>query len=148
MLGGCILGVAIMTNREWLINKMQNMSDDELAKMILVPTEMEQDICVKEDCMFRECEDCLIYWLKYERKEPIKLSDAERVILENLPKECKWIFRDLTESLVVCVNKPGKTERYWTTNGIRFLFNAFNHLFKFIKANDTEPYNIEELLGG
>ena len=76
-----------MTNREWLMNKMQNMSDDELAKMIVVPTEMETNICAKQDCMYRDCEDCLIYWLKYEHKEPIKLSEAERVILENIDKE-------------------------------------------------------------
>ena len=138
-------GIKTMTNREWLLKQMQNMSDEELINTVTICKFINSENC---DAEGKGCVECNKNWLKAEHKEKIKLSDAERVILENLPKECKWIFRDLTESLVVCVNKPGKTERYWTTNGIRFLFNAFNHLFKFIKANDTEPYNIEELLKG
>lgn len=141
-----------MTNREWLFEQMQNMSDDELAKMILVPTEMEQDICAKQDCMYRDCEDCLIYWLKYEHKEPIKLKEAERVILENIPEEYKWIARDDKENAVwIYSEKPTKNGKWWL-NGSNAKYgicvDLFPNLFQFIKWEDKQPYNIEELLKG
>ncbi len=139
-----------MTNREWLFEQMQNMSDDELAKMIIVPTEMEKHICAKEDCVFKECEDCLRYWFKYEYKELIELSDVERVILENIDKEYKWICRDDDEVLAVFSHQPSKMsdeDGFWCrVEGTFDNLECFNHLFQFIKWSDTEPYNIEELL--
>ena len=138
-----------MTNREWLFEQMQNMSDDELAKMIVVPTgRLEAYVCVKDDCAYRACEDCLVYWLKAEHKEPIKLSDAERVILENVDKEYKWIARDKNGYLKASEDKPEKECVTWERCYGYISMGAFNHLFQFIKWEDEEPHNIEELLKG
>ena len=70
-------------------------------------------------------------------KQP-KLSQAERVILENLPKEYKWIARDGDNEIVLLTHNNGKryneneawaiysqTEKEW--------LRVFNHLFQFIK---------------
>ena len=70
-----------MTNREWLLNKMQNMSDGEFAKII---REDKAYICSKEQrekCYGKSCVECKIEWLQAEHKEPITLLEVERIIL-------------------------------------------------------------------
>ena len=52
------------------------------------------------------------YIIKKLPPKPRKLTEAERVILENLPKECRYITRDNEDGnndLVVHINKPEKT---------------------------------------
>lgn len=84
-------------------------------------------------------------WLS-EKAKPT-LSEAERVILENIDKEYKWIARDSSGMVCGHKNKPEKRERTWLQCGYTYL-DAFNHLFQFITWQDEEPYNIEELLKG
>ena len=83
-------------------------------------------------------------------KKP-QLTDAERVILKNLPKEYKWIARDKDDELSMFNHKPFKreyTESWGLSSGVSLSLEAFKHLFQFIKWEDEEPYNIEELLKG
>ena len=133
-----------MTNRQWLLEKIQKMSDEELADL----REMHDFICTKvENCKENndDCEKCKLNWLKAEHKELIKLSDAERVILENIDKKFKWITRDGDGSLYVSKIKPSKDYEIWR-DGDSEPFVSYNHLFQFIKWEDENPYNIEELL--
>ena len=135
-----------MTNRQWLLNKMQNMSDEELAGMVRIHCTMGCDFCEVKD---KSCLDCKIDWMKQKHKEQIKLSDAERVILENIDKDYKWICRDKNMNIYVFDLKPSKDEEYdcWDSDeGIGERLEVFNHIFQFIKWEDEEPYNIEELL--
>lgn len=74
-----------------------------------------------------------------------KLTEAERVILENLPKEYKYIGRLENYGLVLYTIKPIKTETGVFDNGYAN-FGLYSKLFQFIKWKDEEPYNIEELL--
>ena len=128
-----------MTNRQWLLEQMQNMSDEELANHV--------ECCrIDEIQCYGNCSTCKIDWLKSEHKEPIKLSDAERVILENIDKNYKWIARDKSGAqLKVYTEKPIKKDHYWHSTIYKYI-TPFNHLFQFIKWEDTEAYNIEELL--
>ena len=73
------------------------------------------------------------------------LTEDEKVILRNLPKEYKWIARDnSSKSIIVCVNKPTKIDGF--IDGFGKMYNLpFYSLFQFIKWED-EPYSIEELL--
>lgn len=75
--------------------------------------------------------------LLWERKEPIKLSNDEKVILKNISKEYKWIAKDKSGYLILY------KELY---NGMST--KLFNHLFQSIKWEDEEPYFIEDLLKG
>ena len=136
-----------MTNREWLLNKMQNMSDEEFVKVF----EESTYICELKNCeetTSMHCEDCIERWLKAEHKEPITLSEAERIILENIDEDYKWIARDENNYLYVYENKPTKEESRWKNNGIDLYEDifVFNHLFQFITWEDSTPYNIAELL--
>lgn len=81
-------------------------------------------------------------------KKPI-LTEDEKVILRNIPKEYKWIARDDDGGLYVYDNKPQKYDDRWTRFGSAFILNnlnLFQHMFQFIKWEDSEAYNIEELL--
>ena len=136
-----------MTNRQWLLEQMQNMSDEELGREIAC----KFDICQKQldggGCYkYEECEYCYFMWLKSEHKEQIKLSDAERVILENIDKKYKWLVRERCGALFIQTDmeKPYKDDEGWHGYGVELDF--FNHLFQFIKWEDENPYSIEELL--
>ena len=136
-----------MTNREWLMEQMQNMSDEEFAEKISI---FEERKCEEQECRVGvTCAICKAKWLKAEHKEVIKLSDVERVILENILQKYKWIVRDKIGNLKVFEDKPKKDSYiWWGANAIFDNLSVLNHLFQFIKWSDTEPYNIEELLKG
>ena len=74
------------------------------------------------------------------------LTEDEKVILRNLPKEYKWITRDCDgRDLCLHINKPERYSIHWSSkDGYNYLI-PFNNLFNFIKWED-EPYSIEELL--
>ena len=135
-----------MTNREWLINKMQNMSDEELGKSLdSICTVINRPI---QECT-SECKECLTSWLKEEHKEKPKMLDVEREILKNIDKKYKWILRDEDGLLKVYSGKPCKQTCSWFMSGCEVSYLAcFNHLFQFIKWEDKEPYEISELLKG
>ena len=142
-----------MTNREWLLNKMQNMSDEEFAQEYIDFIKNKTHVCKDKEKTcdnFSYCDDCVANWLKLEHKEKITLSEAERIILENIDKEYKWIARDKNNYLFVFENKPtkDKDKSSWQSNGLDLYEDifVFNHLFQFITWNDEQPYNIEELL--
>ena len=79
------------------------------------------------------------------------LTEDERVILRNINKRWKYLARDLDGELYAFGQKPKKIEDYWgESQGIYTSINILlcDSLFKFIKFEDDEPYNIEELLKG
>ena len=82
--------------------------------------------------------------LLWERKDP-KLTEDEKIILRNLPKEYKWIARDIDSRLYIHARKPKKGITMWRPCELPIF--SFDHLFQFIKWEDDEPYLIEELLG-
>ena len=85
--------------------------------------------------------------LLWERKEKskIKLTDDEKVILRNVPKEYKWIARDLSGMVYIFIERPEKGQAIWYGCGQPMI--PFYHLFQFIQWEDEEPYSIEDLLG-
>lgn len=97
-------------------------------------------------CHDRTCEECK-QWLAEEYVEPIVLTEAERIILENLDKAFKYIARDKDGKLYVYQNIPTKSGSWWA-NCIFGDLSPFRHLFQFIKWEDDAPYEIAELLKG
>lgn len=87
---------------------------------------------------------CKLIW---ERKP--ELSEAERVILENVDKEYKYIAREENNDLYLCGRKPHKFCKAWISNApIDASMCQFNHLFKMVKWEDEEPTLISDLLEG
>ena len=86
-----------------------------------------------------------LLWERKEKQKP-ELTEDEKVILRNIPKEYKWIVRDKCGTICVFIYKPHKSGLGWGS----IIFEAlvlFDHLFNFIKWENEEPYLIEDLLG-
>lgn len=85
---------------------------------------------------------CKLVW---ERKP--ELSEAERVILENVDKEYKWMAKDATGEIYLYKEKPVKSRGVWLL-GINKTasMHQFNDLFKMIDADAWEPTLIADLL--
>lgn len=101
-----------------------------------------------------ECEKRTREWLEEEYKE--QLTEDEKAILRNINKCFKYITRD-SGGLMIFEGKPrlvmyedAENKDYsiaWISEwGQRVSLKPFNHLFTFIKYEDTEPYNIDSLL--
>lgn len=78
------------------------------------------------------------------------LTEDERVILRNMNKDFKWIFRDIFNNLIIQKKKPKRVKHRnneFILEGVYVPLYCYKHLFKFIKFED-EPSNIEELLKG
>ena len=84
--------------------------------------------------------------LLWERKETPKLTEDEKVILRSLPKDYKWIARDLSGMVYIFIERPEKGQAIWYGCGQPMI--PFYHLFQFIEWEDEKPYLIEELLEG
>ena len=90
------------------------------------------------------CKELL--WERNEKeKQKPELTEDEKVILKNFPKHYEWIARDINGHLYIYASKPKKGLTIWVGTGLPMV--SFDHLFRFIKYEDKEPYSIEELLG-
>lgn len=136
-----------MTNREHIMKMLESASNLEFARILEWANDC--DNCTYNGyCVEGQCNAGHAKWLEQENKEPIKLTETESVILENIDKEYKWIARDKNNKLYVYTEKPKKIDTNWNpiAKGYTDYLFVFNHLFEFIKWEDSEPYNIEELL--
>lgn len=79
----------------------------------------------------------------------MELKENEKIVLENISSNFKWIARDLNNDLYLFSNKPIKISSgsIWDLDGgDTTSFSAYNHLFTFIRYEDKEPYKILNLL--
>lgn len=105
--------------------------------------QLEQRIEKLEKEVFKPVE----FHARPEETKPSLLTEDERVILSNINKEFKWIIRN-EHYLTVAERKPRLDKYGWSVDGGLLADLPFIKLFKFIKFEDDEPYNIEELLKG
>lgn len=102
-----------------------------------------------QKCTISDCNNCILKNLDFlfsEYKEPIKLTLHEKCILESLDKKNKFIARDRDNGLWIYESKPLKSNICWNNEEYMQYINIFDHLFQFIKWEDKEPYNIQELI--
>ena len=126
--------ISLIDGRHWL--SLYYLTDDLKAR---------HRICDACDIM-KVYKDYTCTELLWERKDEPKLTEDEKVILRNLPKEYKWIARDLSGIVYRFIERPEKGQAIWHGCGQPII--PFYHLFNFIKWEDEEPYSIEELLKG
>ena len=100
---------------------------------------------LNETDIMKVYKDYTLTELLWERKEA-KPTEDEKAILRNLPKEYKWIARDLSGMVYIFIERPEKGQAIWYGCGQPMI--PFYHLFQFIQWEDEEPYLIEELLKG
>lgn len=93
----------------------------------------------------RQCLKLSLMDLLEEYKEPVKLTKFEYEYLKFAKEnEYNFIARDTNNHLYLYPNKPWKGELIW--NCIDGNTPVFSELFKFVKWEDEEPYNIDEIL--
>ena len=82
--------------------------------------------------------------IKLPKKKEFK--DDELAIMRSLPKNYKWIARDLgIDCAVVFKCKPTKNEYgNWLSEGDFCILSIFNHLFQNITTEDEEPVYIDD----
>lgn len=107
------------------------------------------EIKKEKACGSISCTQCgkkFLQWLNEEYKEKPKLTDDEKAILRNLEPKFKFIARDKNRVLFIYMIKPYKDKARWESDASCLSIDIFGHLFQFIKWEDEEPYNIQELL--
>ena len=108
--------------------------------------------CYRESDL--DCSECLRLSLlelleeyKEEYKEPIKLTQFEYEYLKFAKEnEYNFIARDKNGTLVIYNIAPHKTDTLWCTASAKWDKVKFNNLFNFVKWEDEDPYNIDEIL--
>ena len=95
-----------------------------------------------------ECSECLrlsLLDLLEEYKEPIKLTKFEYEYLKVAKKEgFNFIARDKSNRLYGFEKQPTKGNATWGSRGD--YVGMFKSTFSFVKWEDEEPYNIDEIL--
>ena len=127
--------ISLSDGRHWL--SLYYLTDDLKAR---------HRICDACDIM-KVYKDYTCTELLWEREKEPKLTEDEKVILMNLPKEYRWIVRDSNGIVYAFIDKPHKSGLGWSSNFFGVLV-LFEYLFQFIKWEDEEPYLIEDLLKG
>ena len=102
----------------------------------------------KNSCSSFTCSECLrlsLLELLEEYKKPVKLSKFEyeylKVAKEN---EYNFIARDINNRLYGFEKQPEKRNSTWGSCGD--YVGMFKSTFSFVKWEDEEPYNIDEIL--
>ena len=93
----------------------------------------------------RQCLKLSLMDLLEEYKEPIKLTQFEYEYLK-VAKEngFNFIARDKDNRLYGTSEKPKKYNTTWANSGT--YIGMFKSTFSFVKWEDEEPYNIDEIL--
>lgn len=80
--------------------------------------------------------------------ERTTLTENEKAILKSVNKQYEWIVRQRDGNLALYKDKPIKIENFgnWVNEKGYYFFIPFNHLFQFIKWENENPYNIDDLL--
>lgn len=102
----------------------------------------------KHNCSGLVCSECVrlsLMNLLEEYKEPVKLTRFEYEYLK-VAKEngYNFITRDKDNRLYGTSEKPKKYNTTWAGSGA--YIGMFESMFKFVKWEDEEPYNIDEIL--
>ena len=73
------------------------------------------------------------------------ISNDEKIILNNLPKNFQYIARNegIKNDLYIFESKPHMKDGFFNHHSHHMLFNQFRHIFKSIKPG--ECYEIQEL---
>lgn len=128
--------------------KIGAFSVNKNTRKICECTNSNCDICLFKDeelsCSFIRNEWANSEHIENEHIEPFTLTLLEKNILENLDKEFNWIARYYNE-IYVYEERPKRTNGCWfSPYGCSKI--PLSQLFKFVKKDDEEPYNIKKIL--
>ena len=124
---------------------IENCEDDFNCYLSRIATNSNDN---KNICRVVTCSECVrlsLMNLLEEYKEPVKLSKFEYEYLKVAKKEgVNFIARDKSRELYRFDKRPKKHNLTWGSGGD--YVRMFESIFKFVKWEDEEPYNIDEIL--
>ena len=104
------------------------------------------------ECLFgdsRNCSKRSSEWANEEYKEQPHLTNEEKMLIDIINPDFKWIARDSDGSIYVYINKPIKDLLYFRTgemdNGKVDIKVLKNVSFDMVKWEDEEPSSIDDL---
>lgn len=74
------------------------------------------------------------------------MTEQEKVILQNIDPQFKYIARDENGFLYVFADRPKKLSTYWNLDFDFAELGGLSHLFENVKWEDEEPTLIKDLL--
>lgn len=102
-----------------------------------------------ENCMFNDKQGCnyaRMKWLLSEYKEPIKLTRFEYNFLNAFQeKKSLYLARDKSGGIFLYLNEPFKEGSIWFDSESDPVLLS-NHLFRFVKWEDEQPTQIQEVV--
>lgn len=109
-----------------------------------------------EGCAFLGCENCKLAdncnnglrgWCNEEYIEKLMLTKNENKFLDIINPKYKYVTKDINNMLCLSVEMPIRTRNDWTgVNDCAYISeNCFNGLFRFIKWDDEEPWQLDDL---
>ena len=138
-----------MLKIEKIKEKIKNFDNSDslccyLAQMV---TELgDRDNCSRKGVGCSECLKLTLIDLLEEYKEPYELTVLEfRILRYARELGYRFVACDFDGEICFYRNKPDKKEIAWSDGGDFSLIFNFG-LFSFIKWEDAEPYNIDEIL--
>lgn len=92
-----------------------------------------------------------VYRYPVWKREDLTITSAEKVLLENIAKNFKYIARNRDSTLFVYGDEPEKdvgTFSMWLRRPDSYIANLadYIHLFPMVKWEDEDPWLIEDLL--
>lgn len=138
-----------MLKIEKIKDEIKNFSDENntlRCYLAQIATNQNYSVnCYRRDVNCSECLRLSLLELLEEYKEPIKLTRFEyeylKVAKEN---EYNFIARDKNNNLYLYSNEPWKAENDWDYEDRTT--PVFAELFKFVKWEDEDPWNIDNIL--
>lgn len=108
-------------------------------------------LCIPcSDCLFNDNKNCdkgRREWAESEYVKPFVISKSDRMFLDYIKEEFKYIARDKNDKLCAYNLEPYKGKNYskWSVNNYDYLNLNYNVDFPMIKWSDEEPWLIEDL---
>ena len=122
-----------------------------IANNEIVPCEsIECEKCIFKVREYEECSDKIKKWCESEYIERPTLTPREKNFLYALLSNFKYIARDFNNSLCIYYNKPKRNSigDYWMVDDDNYYYvprNMYGSIFDFIKWEDEEPWQIDDL---
>ena len=103
-----------------------------------------------EELIHKSIEDLNIVEVYHSiwKREKQTITSDEKVLLENIAKNFKYIARNHDSTLFLFGDKPTKEKSMWVRalDSYASSFTIYSHLFPMVKWEDEEPWLIEDLL--
>lgn len=106
--------------------------------------------CIFKVKEYEECSDKIKKWCESEYIEKPILTSKEKKFLDLLLPECKYIVREKNDTLYIYYCKPIRSYKngIWTSDDDYYYLPKKMYgddIFSFIKDDDEEPWDIEDL---